>query len=94
MTTSIAATLQLDFVTAWAAHPFGVFLYFVFSVSAFVAGWGWATKTKFNTGTRPFQRSLMALTIAFALFGIVRFTQTQYEPGSAFVLGSAREQGR
>lgn len=78
MTTSFSATLHLDFVTAWNAHPFGTLFYVIFTVSAMFGIWGWLKHVRVNTDTKPFNRSMIALTVVFVLFGVARFATTTY----------------
>lgn len=79
MTTSFAATLHLDFSTAFRAHPFGPFFYLLFTCSALACGFGWLRGARFNTDSRQFNRAMMAMTLAFVAFGVVRFGLVQYD---------------
>ncbi|HXH62269.1 MAG TPA: DUF2752 domain-containing protein [Fimbriimonadaceae bacterium] len=78
MTTSFTATIHLDFVTAWHAHPFGPLLYLMFTASALACFWGWLKGMYFDTNTRAFNRALWVVTIAFCSFGAYRFATTRY----------------
>lgn len=94
ITTSFCATVHLDFMTAWAAHPFGPLLYLMFTVSALYCGWGIVKRVRFEAGTRAMQNALAVLTVAFVAFGLVRFATVKYPARDAFASLSAGEQRR
>lgn len=93
MTTSFTATLHLDFVAAWAAHPFGTLMYVIFTVSALFAIWGFVKRIRVNTDTVLFNRSIIALTVVFVIFGVVRFATTTYGSDTYALIKAARELG-
>ena len=78
MTTSFAATLHLDFPAAWSAHPFGTLFYLILTVSAMFAIWGFVKRVRVSTDTVLFNRSIIALTVVFVVFGTFRFATTTY----------------
>jgi len=78
LTTSFTALVHGNIPFAFHAHPLGPFLYLVFTVTAFMAIYGWITRLHMNTSSQMFNRSLCALLIVFFAFGAVRFAVSSH----------------
>ncbi len=79
LTTSFTAMVHADVSTAWKAHPFGPLFYLLFTASALACAWGWKKGLQLDTNGRAFNRATIALTVAFVLFGVYRFSTVKYE---------------
>jgi hypothetical protein len=73
MTTAFSATIKGDFATAWNANPFGTLGYFLFTISAILAIYGWIKGIKIDTNTKPYNIGISILIGSFILFGAYRF---------------------
>lgn len=73
LTTSFTALLHGRFKDAFKAHWFGPLLYAIFTATAFAALIGFVRKRRFNMNHPTAQRLLMAFTIVFVSYGVIRF---------------------
>jgi hypothetical protein len=78
LTTSFAATVHLDFATAFRAHPLGSVLYFLLTATAFVTLWASSKGLRVDSDTKAFNRASLALLVAFVAFGVYRFSTVEY----------------
>lgn len=75
--------LHGDFAAAWSAHPFGTFLYVLFTVSAILSIVGYRKGLRLVTDSKPMNTFLGTVVIAFLVYGAVRFaTKTYGDPDS------------
>lgn len=77
LTTSFTATLHGQLATAWTAHPFGPFLYLIFTLSALASMYGYIKQRRFDTDSKPFNILMTTFFSALILFGIIRFATTR-----------------
>ncbi len=76
LTTSISAVLHGDVALSWSAHPFGIPLYSLWTLTAFACGFGWWTGKRFNTEGKAFSIALGTFFGLFFLFGVLRSVMT------------------
>lgn len=73
LTTSFTALLHGRFREAFKAHWMGPLLYLLFTVTALGAGYAFLKKKRFEIHQQPIQNFLVAFTVAFVAYGIIRF---------------------
>lgn len=73
LTTSFAASVKGDLLTAWNANPFGTIFYLAFTVSAIVSAWGLWKRAKPVPDGRWFNPLVAALIVSYLLYGVWRF---------------------
>lgn len=76
ITTSFSATIHGDFAAAWTAHPFGPFIYAIFTLTALAALYGYFRKLRFDFGTRPVNIALLGLLALYLVHGAIRFVES------------------
>lgn len=77
LTTSWTSLLHGDWAGSLHAHPFGPLLYLVFTLSAVLSMFGYATLCKFDTNKRWITVATGVFAVVFIGFGVWRFV---YEP--------------
>jgi hypothetical protein len=73
LTTSFAAAARFDLPFAIRANPFGPWLYYGFTLSAFVAVYGVGNMRRFRTEILWLNIGAVVFAVAFLSFGIWRF---------------------
>lgn len=76
LTTSFTATLHGNLPLAFKAHPFGMLLYVLFTISAVACGYGYLKKLRLNTESKKFNFYLAIFVGGFLVFGVVRFVMS------------------
>jgi hypothetical protein len=94
LTTSWTALLHGDFAGSFQAHPFGPFLYAVFTASALLGGYGLWRGLRVAYESPMVNRGLWAFTAVFLAFGVWRFVQRPYPRDWSDLAGIVREEGR
>jgi hypothetical protein len=80
LTTSFSATAQLDLAHAWRSHPFGPLLFGLWTLSAWLALYGFVRRRRLLSDHRVVQVSLVALIASYLLFGALRMALGQPLP--------------
>jgi hypothetical protein len=73
LTTSFTATIHGQFAAAFHAHPLGPILYLVFTVSAWLALYGFKNQLRLDTSGKRFTLWAGAAAIVFFAFGVLRW---------------------
>lgn len=76
MTTSWTSLLEGKVGFAFASHPLGPPAYLLFTLGAWTALYGFATRQRFDTTADWFNRGVLVLALGFLAFGIVRMAVT------------------
>jgi len=76
LTTSWTAFIHGDLHTALHAHPLGPALYILFTVSAFMALFGYLRGYRFATDTPTFNRIMAVVVTVFLTYGAYRMATT------------------
>lgn len=78
LTTSWTSLIHGHFAEAFHAHPLGPPMYVLYTLSAFVALYGYLKGAYLNTNTALFNRVATLGVIAFIAFGLVRMAMTPH----------------
>jgi hypothetical protein len=90
LTTSFTASLHGNFDRAFAAHPFGPFLYLVLTAIGIGAFVGWVRRARVVTHAKWSNLVLIVFFGAFLSFGIFRFFTAPAESTAITALKSVR----
>ncbi len=78
LTTSWTATVHGAFGHAFQAHPFGTFLYVLFTVYAILALYGWLSQKHLRLNDPLLARAGTGLLAVFMIYGVARFLLVRY----------------
>lgn len=73
LTTSFTATVQGQFKHAWESNPFGPVFYGIFTITAWLALYGFIAHRRVNSDGPVYRWTLIGLISAFMVWGIWRF---------------------
>lgn len=80
LTTSFALSVRGDFATAFQANLFGPIGYIAFTLTSWACGYGWWTRQRFNTDSKPAQWAMGVFLAAYLGYGVWRFTTQPLPP--------------
>lgn len=94
LTTSWTSLLHGDLAASFQAHPFGPFLYAVFTATALLGAYGLWRGLRVAYESPLINRALWAFTVVFVAFGVWRFMTRPYPRDWSDLAGVVREYGR
>lgn len=89
LTTSFAATVRGQFEHAWNSNPFGPIFYGMFTLTALLALFGYATGRRINSDGPVYRGFMFTLIAGFMAWGMWRFA-TERIPASEVVSPQSR----
>ncbi len=78
LTTSWTALIHGNVQLAFHVHPLGPPLYALFTISAFLALFGWVKGRRFSTDSVVFNRIMFVIVAVFLCFGLTRMAITPH----------------